>query len=149
MHEAVIFDIDGTLATTSEERHELILKRSWEKFHRLSICAQVNKRVADALHEYQESDKAIIIITGRPERWRETTEHWLERNDIYYDVLFMRKNGDRRKSSIAKKEHVVKLLKYFDIIAAWDDRQQDIDMFEEMGISTVKVEGEELCFGKI
>jgi len=139
MQEAVVFDIDGTLSIISEERQELVRKRSWAKFHRLSICAPVNKKTVDALEKYLSEGKLIILITGRPKRWLDCTLHWLEKNDIYYDALYMRRNGDKRKSYYSKKEHVDEISKVFKIIEAWDDRQQDIDMFEEYGIRTVKV----------
>ena len=141
MQEIVVFDIDGTLSIISEERRELIRKRSWDKFHRLSICAPVNKEVVNALDKHFNEGKIIALITGRPERWGDCTTHWLEKNNISYHILYMRKNGDKRKSYYSKKEHVDKILKSYKIIEAWDDCQQDIDMFESYGIKTVKVEG--------
>jgi len=140
--EVVIFDIDGTLSTISKERQSLIPKRLWDKFHRLSICAGVNRTVRDALCEYYEAGKTIVLLTARPARWLESTEHWLEKNSIPFHALYMRRNGDKRKSCYSKKEHLESLLKTFNIIEAWDDRQQDIDLFKSYGIKTIKVEGQ-------
>ena len=142
MQNAVIFDIDGTLSVINEERQELIRKRSWDKFHRLSICSEVNEKVHSALIEHQNQGAVIVLLTGRPERWLDSTEHWLEKKDIYYDMLLMRTNGDRRKSNYSKKEHLDQLRETFNIIEAWDDRQQDIDLFKSYGIKAVKVEGQ-------
>ena len=139
---AVIFDIDGTLSIISAERQALIKTRSWDKFHRLSICASANGEVVSKLLEHHTAGRLIILITARPARWLESTEHWLEKNYIPYHALFMRKNGDKRKSFHSKKEHIDSLLKFATIIEAWDDRQQDIDLLRSYGIRTIKVEGQ-------
>jgi acid phosphatase class B len=140
--DAVIFDIDGTLSTISKERQELIRKRSWDKFHRLSICAEVNKEVVASLVAHWEAGIKIILLTARPERWRESTIHWLEKNDIPFDSLRMRIDGDKRRSNHSKKEHVKDILDWHNVLEAYDDRQQDIDLFKSFGIKTIKVEGQ-------
>jgi hypothetical protein len=80
-------------------------------------------------------------MSGRDESCREQTEEWLQ--DLYgvrFDFLFMRPENDYRKDSIVKKEIYDNQIKgKFNIMAAYDDRLQVLDMWYKEGIFTFNV----------
>lgn len=145
---AVIFDIDGTLADASHRRHFLEKSpKDWNSFYEgmdkddaiepvefLLMC------IKDAIH-FRELPVEIIFCTGRPERYREITERWLEQKlDIYNHRILMRKEGDFRADDIVKQEMLDQLkAEGFDVFLVFDDRQRVVDMWRRAGIQCCQV----------
>jgi hypothetical protein len=133
---ALIVDIDGTLSN-NEERAQMYL----------------NKEPKDWVHYYGdlENDKlmewcyelvlamhqthAIILLTGREEKYREVTIRWLMAKEVPYTVLLMRPEGDYRQDFEIKREVYEESIKpYYDIMFCIDDRKQVVDMWREIGL---------------
>lgn len=121
---AIIVDLDGTLANLNGRNpyDASTCEKDLQHFH-----------VADAVRRYPD---AVVLCSGREDKYRAETERWLERCNIPYEALFMRKTDDQRKDSIIKRE-------IFDneIRGKWmveyviDDRQQVVDMWRsELGL---------------
>lgn len=127
--DAVIFDIDGTLA-----------KMNWRSPYDYSKVLEdsVHKDIAYFIPIFKDKNK-IIIVSGRPDSCREDTEKWLKDNDIYYDELHMRNAGDKRKDSIVKYEIVKELVKKYYIKYVFEDRNQVVKMFREAGFRCLQV----------
>jgi FMN phosphatase YigB (HAD superfamily) len=90
----VIFDIDGTLADCSH-RVQYAQSKEWDEFHSRCLEDNVIVNVADLMIELSQSCE-IILLTGRPEKYRHMTEQWLELCglDDFYDELIMRPDND-------------------------------------------------------
>jgi len=148
MEKIVIFDIDGTLCTISEERQKLIETKDWDQFHRLGEYEKVIEPVRLLLYLFKE-EATIVISTGRPDRYRMMTTSWLRDNGIQYNVLAMRPNHDFRPS-YEVKERIADYYNTVDTeIIAVEDRQQDIDMYLSKGFTVIKIKGgqiESKCF---
>ncbi len=118
---AIICDLDGTLA--------LINGRS--PFD-ASKCEQdsPNWPVVNMVKNYHGLGYKIILLSGRQDTHRTQTIHWLEKFEIKYDLLLMRKANDMRKDAIIKREifesHIER--KYF-IELVLDDRDQVVDLW--------------------
>lgn len=130
---AIIFDIDGTLAFNHGER-------GWYDWMRVGEDS-VNEFLADILRNKYNYGNTIILVSGRDEVCREVTEDWMFRNDIPYDLLYMRKEGDQRKDSIVKMEIFNEHIKNkYDIQAVFDDRPQVLrDVWIPLGLPTYTV----------
>lgn len=74
----------------------------------------------------------MIIVSGRPEKYKKLTEQWLTWNNIYYDDLYMRKDGDQRKDNVIKQEILKHIKEKYEISFAFDDRKSVVDMWREM-----------------
>ncbi|NDG64820.1 MAG: hypothetical protein EBY29_15360, partial [Planctomycetes bacterium] len=72
----VVFDMDGTLADCSH-RLQYAQSKQWDEFHSRSKDDDVIVRVAD-LMVVLASVADIIILTGRPEKYRPVTQQWLD-----------------------------------------------------------------------
>lgn len=65
---------------------------------------------------------------------------WIHKHKLPIDLLFMRLAGDQRKDSIVKEEILVnKILPYYNVVMAIDDRPTVIEVWRKFGIYTIQV----------
>lgn len=98
----VIFDIDGTLSDCSH-RLQFAQTKQWDEFHRLCLEDPVIVNVAD-LMRLSGVIADVILLTGRPEKFRHVTLEWLKLSklDGHYDELLMRPDDDWTQDSLMK-----------------------------------------------
>jgi FMN phosphatase YigB (HAD superfamily) len=134
---AIIFDLDGTLAD-NEHRQHLVRGDShqWDEFFsgiKDDIPNQPIKEMYDVLRS--SGRYACILVSGRPDTYREVTEKWLGQYGIGYDLLCMRKVDDRRPDYQIKKDILADLRsKGYEILLAVDDRTATVRMWRENGV---------------
>lgn len=133
---AIIVDLDGTLANINHRRHFVENKKSkdWKSFNShilkddLNIwCREIMNRMA--------SDHRIIIVSGRTDALKADTILWLERHQVHYDELHMRKDKDFRDDRIVKKEIFINQIKpEHDVLFVLDDRSKVVALWREEGL---------------
>lgn len=119
---AVICDIDGTLAHMNG-------KRSPYDYSKVQ-GDEVDAGVAHVLDCIRLMGYArIFIFSGRDEECRDVTEEWLERNDIEYDELYMRRSdhldekGGQVADTLVKSEMLEKyIVGKYNVLLVIDDR---------------------------
>lgn len=127
----IIVDMDATLCFNTNGR-EFYGPGSDAKM----IYDTPNTPIVELVKSYKNTDnKNIIIVTGRSESARESTEIWLKEQGIPYDAIFMRANenfvkGDQFKKSIYEQE--IKDKYYVDFVL--DDSQKVVKMYRELGL---------------
>lgn len=131
--EAIIVDIDGTLAHISDGRSPYDASRAMND----SLDDAVSVITAMCYnHGYK-----VIILTGRSAEHRDVTVEWLEANGVDYDELYTRADGDTREDSIVKEElfrtHVEPR---FNVKFVLDDRNRVVDMWRRIGLKCLQVE---------
>ncbi len=128
---AIIVDIDGTLAHMKNRS-----PFDWNKVDE----DDVDEIIKGISNTYSNSGK-VIIMSGRDGICRDKTIKWLEDNNIIYDMLFMRAEGDFRKDSIVKRELFDKNIKdkYY-IEYVMDDRNQVVAEWRNMGLKCLQVQ---------
>lgn len=142
MDNAVIFDIDGTIADLSHRLHHIQGdKKDWNAFH-----ADVDKdspiyHIMDIIDALELMNKhTIILCTGRMERCREATEYWLEQYGVGYHRLLMRPEGNYEPDYAVKKTMLEELKSIgFEIQMVFEDRTQVVNMWREAGIPCLQV----------
>ena len=132
--DAIIVDVDGTVATmTGRSAFE------WSKVHQ----DQPRQSVIDMIKAYLSCHPKteLVFLSGRDEVCYEATCKWLSKHfNIKYDAitLFMRPESDKRKDYIVKQELFKRYIApYYNVVAAFDDRPQVVDMWYDIGIPTV------------
>jgi len=138
--DSVIVDLDGTLADCNHRLHFIEQpKKDWNSFFNNCGEDSVIEPVRELINMLKEK-YMIIILTARPNSIREHTTKWLEDNNIEYDALFMRGKNDYRKSPVVKSS-LIEEMKCHDYIPIYaiEDRDDCIDMFNSLGIFTLKV----------
>lgn len=129
---AILVDIDGTVAHMHNRS-----PYDWHKVGDDTPDLNVLNIVRSLSLNYK-----VIFLSGRDEVCRDTTEAWLQ---VYYgedyEALYMRPKGNSEKDSIVKdrlfKENV--LPNYY-IEAVFDDRNQVVKKWRELGLKCFQVE---------
>lgn len=140
----VIFDIDNTLSL-SNKRFELATKPNgkidWDIAHTPEYVLQdlPNLPVVDLAIKYKKEGAKIIIITGRPDTIKNVTEEWLKQWGVTYDELYMRTKQDFYVKAPILKRKIYETYITDDIFCAYDDDQDIIDMWIDLGIPCCKV----------
>lgn len=146
---AVIFDMDGTLANVSSIRHHLTkfdatrrrVIKHFDRFHEESVNVPPNMHVANAAQVVHMLGHDVLIVTARKHMWRNHTAMWLALNGIPSDAMFMRANNDNRKDVDVKRDMLATIRKGWNVIGAWDDNPSIISLWKEEGIHCNVVEG--------
>ena len=81
----------------------------------------------------------IFIVTGRSEKSREATEVWLTENNIPFDKVFMREEGDYSHSQdFKKKTYEDNIKNNYNVLFVLDDDTKCIEMYQEQGLICMK-----------
>lgn len=132
---AFLVDIDGTLAHMNGKRGPF----DWKNVD----LDDVDDVVANLVRTINKSgDYYILVMSGRDKSCAGVTQDWLIDNNIPFDGLFMRPEGDMRKDNIVKQELFDTYIRdNYDIDFVIDDRWQVCKMWLEMGIKVLNVSG--------
>lgn len=130
---AVIFDIDGTLAHMQD-------KRGTFDWNRVNVDV-VDEKVRETLRAYKKAGYKIIVVTGRDGVSKDMTAQWLRDNKIEFDVLHTKPENDFRKDTITKTEIFENFIRpNYNVLAAYDDRKQAVNMWRGLGVKCYQVE---------
>jgi hypothetical protein len=103
--EIAVFDIDGTLADVSERLHHIRTKpKNWNAFFAAMAQDKAIASIVRLCNLLHDAGVRVVLCSGRPERYRNDTATWLAREGVRYDELRLRRDGDRRSDTIAKRE---------------------------------------------
>jgi predicted kinase len=136
----VISDLDGTLTLGPKDRSPY----EWHKVGNDDL----NIGVAHLLDGIKMIDYAkVFIFSGRDEVCRPETEAWLEKNDIEYDGLFMRRSdhlnesGGQVADTLVKAEMIDNYIRgKYNVLLWLDDRTQIANMLRDVyGINVAQL----------
>jgi hypothetical protein len=125
VRDCVIFDLDGTFAFLGD--------RSPYDGSR-SEGDEINAAVYFVYEAIRagKPETAVLLVSGREERWRPETERWLARHEITYDALYLRPTGDRRKDTVVKRETFERhIAGQFTVLVVFEDRDQVVRMWRD------------------
>lgn len=144
MSEAVIFDVDGTLADVSGVRHYVLAdprRKDFDAFHAAASYVPAHADVVDLARRVKREGRAVVVVTARSERWRYRTATWLQKWDVPFDHLLMRRDGDHRKDVEVKREILAKIRARYEVVLAVDDNPSVIALWQEERIPVRLVPG--------
>ncbi|QHJ78831.1 MAG: hypothetical protein [Caudoviricetes sp.] len=131
--DAVIFDLDGTLAEMNDRG-----PFEWDKVGTDTVRSQVAELFRMIRKTFPE--RVIITLSGRDGVCEQLTKDWLKDNVLESDVHIQRKPGDMRKDSIIKSEIFWRdIAPNYNVLYAVDDRQQVVDMWNSIGVQVWQV----------
>jgi len=142
--DALIVDIDGTLA-----HHYDVDGNQIRGHHEYALVGddRPDYHIIHLVRLYSQAGYKIVITSGRPSsrkdvNVRQLTVDWLLKEQVPFDELFMRAEGDYRPDYEVKAEiyenYIVPL--GYNVDFALDDRNQIVDMWRSIGIKTLQVE---------
>jgi len=127
-------DLDGTLCNVSHRRQYVATKpRNWDAWNAGLVNDKPNLAVLGIITSLTYY-YPLIFVSGRSDDYRKQTEEWLEKYDISYNALYMRKYKDHRDDAIVKGELADQIEKDYNIFAVFDDRKKVIDMWINRGV---------------
>lgn len=138
----IICDIDGTIADCTHRLHYLSgSRKNWDAFFGAVHKDILIDPIANLMGVLAETGLyQIVLVSGRPESTRETTEKWLYDHNFIYTELYMRANGDHRQDYLVKSQILDALLgEGRSISYVFDDRPQVIAMWRERGLTCLQV----------
>lgn len=125
---AIWVDIDGTIANMGDRS-----PYDWDKVDRDNL----NEIVAEQVKFHKSLGRKILIVSGRDESCRKKTEDWLNFYGVEYDELFMRPKDNYEKDVVIKRRIYENEIKgKYNLLCAYDDRQQILDLLFNLGIYT-------------
>ncbi|HEX6684272.1 MAG TPA: AAA family ATPase [Candidatus Limnocylindrales bacterium] len=129
---AILVDLDGTVA--------IIGGRSPYDASLVHLDTP-NTPVIEAVRAMHAAGHTIVFCSGRTDDYRPLTEAWLaEHVGVAYAELHMRKAGDTRRDAIVKREIFEDEIRHrWRIIAVFDDRNQVVRMWRELGLTVFQV----------
>ncbi|QDK03875.1 polynucleotide kinase [Mycobacterium phage Lewan] len=142
LREAIIVDIDGTLAhMTGRSPYD------YTQVHTDVVDEQIRWLVGLVDYYGGPNGVHVLIVSGRDDSCREATQEWLWKNAIPYDELHMRPTG-------AKDEHGNKLPDYlvkydlfdqnirgkYNVRFVLDDRDQVVNLWRSLGLKCLQVQ---------
>lgn len=137
-NDAKVFDLDGTLAMTTDkkDRH----KSQHPKFQKKALNAEVNEDILNKMKKARDNGESVVILTARSADYRDVTKKWLNEHGVPYDALVMRPSDNQKDDQKVKRELLEEdILPKFDVKKAYDDRKVNVKMFDELGIDAKRV----------
>lgn len=117
---ALFFDIDGTLAIHTD--------RAWNEYDKCETDKLCDV-FGTLFHALMETDIYILVVTGRPSRYRQETNDWLIAKNLMFDALYMRDDGDQRSNREYKRAVLIeKIFPIFDVVSAFEDHPAVVQM---------------------
>lgn len=132
--DAVIFDLDGTLA-----------ERGDRGIYEFEKCADdtLKAPVAAVLAQFWHGAPCrpqIVFMSGREEKYRPQTIEFLEKHGISAGPLYMRATGDNRNDAIVKAELFNQHIRgKYNVLFAVDDRNRVVKMWRDLGLTCLQV----------
>lgn len=145
--DAIIVDIDGTLADNMHRQHlapkrgtaqgvgAIHLEPSWRRFFdamHLDVPVPAVRLIVNKFYPLAR----VILCTGRSERFRRGTEEWMTTHNVMYDVMHMRADDDYRKDEEVKQDMLNRILVNHNVLFSIDDREEVVAMWRRNGITT-------------
>lgn len=143
----VVCDLDGTLCDIEHRLHFAHSEpKDWKAFFAGIKDDKPREEVFAAVTKLCQDENATpLLVSARPENYREATEQWLNKHfegrsfGKGREFLIMREAGDKRPDTLVKGDIYDKYLKDLNIVKVFDDRPSVIRMWREKGLDVEDV----------
>jgi predicted secreted acid phosphatase len=139
---AVLFDIDGVIADSSE-RLKLATSYDPPDWNAYDIGPYDDTPIGGwiALVNLLYPHYEVILVTARHLRGqnRAHTVEWLERHGVMYDQLIMCPEHAGQDLRTFKKDTAERIMNTYKVVLAVDDRLAHCEDYEALGIATIHV----------
>jgi len=110
------------------------------RFHEYHVASSLDSTAN--LHLLDVPQAYIVLLTAMSEEYESIRTQWLIRNAVPHHRVLYRPRGDRRSAVEVKRAMITQLRDELNLsrcIAAYDDRQDIVDMFLSEGLPGVRV----------
>jgi hypothetical protein len=137
---AIIVDLDGTLTDCSHRlKYFKGPEKDWAKLEAGIPEDGPIRPIIELVNRYKNGK--IIFVTGRAERTRADTLHWIyDHTGLKCFDLLMRPDDDYREDWQVKRDTYNRLIApFYNVRFVLEDRQQCVDMWREKGLTCLQV----------
>jgi hypothetical protein len=107
----------------------------WDKYHALSVYDPPIIELMLLAKQLIAQGFALVLCTGRPEKYRIDTDTWMTEHGIDYKILYMRDDNDLSPSHILKLKLLDRLrAEGYTIWFAIEDQTRVVEMWRENGV---------------
>lgn len=153
-----IFDLDGCVF---DDKHRIPLidmslegDARFEAYHDQLGFDLLHEDATDLLNKAVEQNLMVVFLTARPLKYLGNTQEKLKRH--FFNLLngrftiYMRPDGDQRPSASYKRDKVREIIAKAkdegrEVVVAFDDRQDVIDMYMAEGVPAWILNGVDNC----
>ena len=144
MKRIILCDIDGTLATIGDRAKILekdkLTEKEYDEFNDQSGSSSCIQDIANIIRNLKDAETKIYLITAREKKWKKITQHWLRLNEIPYDNLLMRNDGDKNSDADVKLKIVKEYVNPKRVWFVLEDRDDVVQMYrEDLGLTCLQV----------
>tara|TARA_B100000925_G_C21932721_1_gene440973 strand:- start:632 stop:1069 length:438 start_codon:yes stop_codon:yes gene_type:complete len=139
MKNIILCDIDGTVANNDHRQHFLEGKKDWDNFFGALDQDQPIYEIIKKMNYEHDKGREIIFLTGRPERYRDSTEKWLKQYFSFPLRVVMRPNKNKKNKLLTKKEMFEQNFDIDEIFYVIDNDEQLLKMWADMQLKVVDV----------
>lgn len=145
MNKWIIVDMDGTIADCNHRVH-LAQAKQWDEFHNLMTEDEVFVNVADTIMALWRCGYKIMVLTGRPEKYRQLTRDWLKATNIgtCISTIVMRPDNDWSSDHEMKIREIEKSFGSKEdalnsILCCFEDRDRVVEAMRNYGLTVFQV----------
>ena len=144
MKRIILCDIDGTLATIGDRAKILekdkLTEKDYDEFNARSAASSCIQDIANIIRNLKDAETKIYLITAREKKWKKITQSWLKLNEIPYDNLLMRNDGDKNSDADVKLKIVKEYVNPKRVWFVLEDRDDVVRMYrEDLGLTCLQV----------
>ena len=144
MKRIIFCDIDGTLATIGDRAKILekdkLTEKEYDEFNAQSESSSCIEDIANIIRNLKDAETKIYLITAREKKWKKITQSWLKLNEIPYDNLLMRNDGDKNSDADVKLKIVKEYVNPKRVWFVLEDRDDVVQMYrEDLGLTCLQV----------
>lgn len=129
---AIVVDLDGTLCDVSH-RVDLADAASKNEFNALMVNDKLNNWCFEIIQRFWRTHE-ILLVTTRPEKYRNLTEKWLKKNAVEYDQLYMRDNYEISNVDTKQEIFDVFIKGKYSVEFVLEDRKGATEMWRRNGL---------------
>lgn len=119
---AVVLDLDGVLADTRHRMHFLTRRpKDWDGFFAAAAADPAHPEGLALAHTAVGQHRAVVYLSGRPERTRADTLTWLSHHGAPEGELLLRPEGNRRPARTVKLAELRRLSRRYRLDVLVDD----------------------------
>lgn len=140
MTKIFLFDIDGTLSNCEHRRQfARVQPPNWDAFNAGCFADPPHEDIIWLNHLFAK-EGICLVTSARSDDHKIATIDWLDKSDVQYAELYMRKAGDTRSDYVVKAEILEEIRKkYGEPFMAVDDRNQACRAWRDNGIRCLQV----------
>lgn len=141
----VIVDLDGTLALNKHRYHfidkSINNKPDWVSYFNACDKDKPNIAVIETINALKQKGYLIHIFSARGDIVLDKTKDWLDKYNVKYDFLTLRKMDSYTPDEVLKKEWLFSFYPDFsnEIFCVFDDRDKVVSMWRGLGLTCFQV----------